>query len=190
MYREGKDSSIAPWTPDAPGRIDKRDVRAISIDTNSWGGAFDVRVPNLRLDIREKKKKSGEIQLKHKISDSGGALKLKNLGWEWRYAKIGASCTLTRTALLHERHTELDTAVEIGLSGTGRLHDLFSRWEAMSPGEYAAKGEGLTVHCGFLDSPFGEMLAAATNRGFCGVGFTAEFGREWSVEDMRANRYM
>ena len=46
-------------------------------------------------------------------------------------------------ALLSERFTMLETANELGLSGTGRLHDLFLRWDAMSPGEFASKGEGL-----------------------------------------------
>ena len=87
-------------------------------------------------------------------------------------------------SLLRDRHTLLDTALETGLSGTGRLHDLFLTWEAMSPGEYAAKGAGLTITWGWFDSPFGEMIVAATPRGICGMGFTAEFGREWSIQDM------
>ena len=88
-------------------------------------------------------------------------------------------------ALLADRFTVLDTALETGLSGTGRLHDLFLTWEAMSPGEYAAKGAGLTIRWGWFDSPFGEMIVAATDRGICGIGFTAEFGRDWAIEDMR-----
>ncbi|GGA15172.1 methylated-DNA--[protein]-cysteine S-methyltransferase [Neptunicoccus cionae] len=89
-------------------------------------------------------------------------------------------------SLLQDRFTLLDTALETGLSGTGRLHDLFLTWEAMSPGEYAAKGKGLTITWGWFDSPFGEMIVAATARGICGMGFTAEFGRDWSLEDMQA----
>ena len=88
-------------------------------------------------------------------------------------------------ALLADRFTVLDTALETGLSGTGRLHDLFLTWEAMSPGEYAAKGEGLTIRWGWFESPFGEMIVTATGRGICGIGFTAEFGRDRALDDMR-----
>ncbi|MCP5074482.1 MAG: methylated-DNA--[protein]-cysteine S-methyltransferase [Rhodobacteraceae bacterium] len=88
--------------------------------------------------------------------------------------------------LLRDRFTLLDTAHEAGLSGTGRLHDLFLTWEAMSPGEYAAKGKGLTIRYGWFDSPFGEMLVMGTERGICGVGFTAEFGRDHALADMRS----
>src|SRR6056297_3969881 len=57
-------------------------------------------------------------------------------------------------ALLARRFTTLETAHASGLSGGGRLHDLFLRWEAMSPGEYARAGEGLTIFWGWFDSPF------------------------------------
>ncbi|MEO0502485.1 MAG: AraC family transcriptional regulator, partial [Pseudomonadota bacterium] len=57
-------------------------------------------------------------------------------------------------ALLEERFTTLEAAHAAGLSGTGRLHDLFLRWEAMSPGDYAKGGAGLTIFWGWFDSPF------------------------------------
>ncbi|MBZ0262644.1 MAG: AraC family transcriptional regulator, partial [Hyphomicrobiales bacterium] len=56
--------------------------------------------------------------------------------------------------LLQQRYSVLDAALETGLSGSSRLHDLFLRWEAMSPGEYALKGRGLTLDFGWFDSPF------------------------------------
>jgi AraC family transcriptional regulator of adaptative response/methylated-DNA-[protein]-cysteine methyltransferase len=87
-------------------------------------------------------------------------------------------------ALLAERHTVLQAAHEAGLSGTGRLHDLFLRWEAMSPGEFAQGGAGLTIRYGWFDSPFGEALAMGTERGLCGLAFTGEFGRDRAWEDM------
>lgn len=86
--------------------------------------------------------------------------------------------------LLAERQSVLDTAHATGLSGSGRLHDLFLTWEAMSPGEYAARGKGLTIRWGWFDSPFGEMLVMGTSRGICGLGFGAEFGREHALQDM------
>ena len=58
-------------------------------------------------------------------------------------------------SLLQDRFSTLDTTHSVGLSGQGRLHDLFLRWEAMSPGAYARGGEGLTVKWGWFDSPFG-----------------------------------
>jgi len=77
--------------------------------------------------------------------------------------------------LLDERFTVLDATLESGLSSPGRLHDLFIRWEAMTPGEYSRKGKGLTISWGWFDSPFGETLAMGTDRGLCGMAFAAEF---------------
>lgn len=86
--------------------------------------------------------------------------------------------------LLQTNMTVLETALDTGLSGSGRLHDLFIRWEAMSPGTYAAKGEGLTIRWGWFDGPFGEMLAMGTEKGLCGLAFTSECGRDHAMEDM------
>lgn len=88
--------------------------------------------------------------------------------------------------LLAERHTVLDAAYLAGLSGAGRLHDLFLRWEAMSPGDYARAGEGLTIAWGWFPTPFGEALAMGTERGLCGIAFAAETGREAAMADLRA----
>lgn len=73
--------------------------------------------------------------------------------------------------LLADRHTTLSAAHEAGLSGSGRLHDLFLTWEAMSPGDYARGGAGLVIRWGWFDSPFGPALVMATDRGLCGMGF-------------------
>lgn len=86
--------------------------------------------------------------------------------------------------LLAERFTLLDTAAEAGLSGTGRLHDLFLAWEAMSPGEYARGGEGLTIRYGWFPTPFGEALAMGTDRGLCGLGFVDDCGRDAAMADL------
>jgi AraC family transcriptional regulator of adaptative response/methylated-DNA-[protein]-cysteine methyltransferase len=87
-------------------------------------------------------------------------------------------------ALLRDRFTVLDTAHETGLSGGSRLHDLFLRWEAMSPGDYAKGGAGLDIAFGWFDSPFGEMLVMGTGRGICGMAFSAECGRAHAMDDM------
>ncbi len=89
-------------------------------------------------------------------------------------------------SLLRERRTTLETAQEVGLSGTGRLHDLFLRWEAMSPGDYGAGGAGLKIRHGSFDSPFGPVVAMGTDRGLCGLGFAAETGVAATFEDLRA----
>jgi len=86
--------------------------------------------------------------------------------------------------LLRDRFTTLDTSVELGLSGSGRLHDLFLRWEAMSPGEFARKGDGLTINYGTFVSPFGPAIAMGTDRGLCGLAFTEETGPEHAMADL------
>ena len=87
--------------------------------------------------------------------------------------------------LLRERHTTLATADAVGLSGSGRLHDLFLRWEAMSPGDYAKFGEGLTIFWGWFDSPFGPALVMGTDKGICGIGFASETGEAEAMADLR-----
>lgn len=89
-------------------------------------------------------------------------------------------------ALLAERFTMLETADNVGLSGSGRLHDLFLRWESMSPGEYARGGAGLTIFWGWFDSPFGPALVMGTDRGLCGIGFSAETGADPAMADLRS----
>jgi AraC family transcriptional regulator of adaptative response/methylated-DNA-[protein]-cysteine methyltransferase len=86
--------------------------------------------------------------------------------------------------LLENRFTTLATADAVGLSGSGRLHDLFLNWEAMSPGDFARGGAGLLIRYGYFQSPFGEALLMATDRGVCGLGFTAETGRDAAFADM------
>jgi len=63
------------------------------------------------------------------------------------------------------------TAVETGLSGTGRLHDLFIHIEGMTPGEYKNGGENLAIHYSFAASPFGLILVASTPKGICHLAF-------------------
>ncbi|MEM6972747.1 MAG: bifunctional helix-turn-helix domain-containing protein/methylated-DNA--[protein]-cysteine S-methyltransferase [Pseudomonadota bacterium] len=86
--------------------------------------------------------------------------------------------------LLADRFTVLDAAHETGLSGPSRLHDLFLRWEAMTPGDYAARGKGIEIAWDTVETPFGEALAFATPRGLAGLAFSAETGREAAMADM------
>ena len=80
-------------------------------------------------------------------------------------------------SLLAQSATVLDTAYEVGLSGPSRLHDLFVTHEAVTPGIYRARGEGLTIRYGFHPSPFGRALVMATDRGLAGLAF-AEHGED------------
>ena len=86
--------------------------------------------------------------------------------------------------MLAERFTTLETALATGLSGTGRLHDLFLTWEAMTPGDFAKGGEGLTIRHGWFDSPFGPAIVMGTDRGICGMGFAAEMGADAAFDDL------
>lgn len=86
--------------------------------------------------------------------------------------------------LLRDRFTVLDATMETGLSSPGRLHDLFVRWEAMSPGDYAAGGAGLRISWGWFDGPFGPTIAMGTDRGLCGMGFEGMMNREEAYEDL------
>jgi len=89
-------------------------------------------------------------------------------------------------ALLRDSASVLDASYEVGLSGPGRLHDLFVTHEAMSPGEWKAGGESLTIAYGFHPSTFGNALVMATGRGLAGLAF-ADPGEEVAVlADMRA----
>src|SRR5208282_3657975 len=87
--------------------------------------------------------------------------------------------------LLRDSASVLDATYEVGLSGPGRLHDLFVTHEAMSPGEWKSGGEGLTVTFGFHPSPFGKALVMATERGLAGLAFADPGQEETTLADMQ-----
>lgn len=74
-------------------------------------------------------------------------------------------------ARLRAGRSVLDAALESGLSGPSRLHDLFLASEAMTPGQYRAGGAGLTIRFGCHDSPFGRVLVACSHQGICQLDF-------------------
>jgi AraC family transcriptional regulator of adaptative response/methylated-DNA-[protein]-cysteine methyltransferase len=87
--------------------------------------------------------------------------------------------------LLRASASVLETSYEVGLSGPGRLHDLFVTHEAMSPGEWKAGGEGLTITYGFHPCPFGMALVMVAPRGLAGLAL-ADAGKERAaLTDMR-----
>jgi AraC family transcriptional regulator of adaptative response/methylated-DNA-[protein]-cysteine methyltransferase len=92
----------------------------------------------------------------------------------------------TARRLLAERESVLETAHAAGLSGPSRLHDLFIRWEAMTPGDYARRGAGLRIAWGRFPSPLGEIVATGTERGLCGLAFAEEIGADAALADLAA----
>jgi AraC family transcriptional regulator, regulatory protein of adaptative response / methylated-DNA-[protein]-cysteine methyltransferase len=87
--------------------------------------------------------------------------------------------------LLRDSASVLDASYEVGLSGPGRLHDLFVTHEAMSPGEWKSGGEGLTMYFGFHPSPFGNALVIATDRGLAGLAFADTGAERATLADMQ-----
>jgi AraC family transcriptional regulator of adaptative response/methylated-DNA-[protein]-cysteine methyltransferase len=85
--------------------------------------------------------------------------------------------------LLGRSENLLDTTHQVGLSSLGRLHDLFVTTEAVSPGEFKTRGEGLTIRYGLHASPFGKCLLAVTERGICHLGFVQHGESEGTAID-------
>ncbi|MDP2121147.1 MAG: bifunctional helix-turn-helix domain-containing protein/methylated-DNA--[protein]-cysteine S-methyltransferase [Hoeflea sp.] len=89
-----------------------------------------------------------------------------------------------RRLIGHEGLPLLDASFELGLSGPGRLHDLFVTHEAMSPGDFKTGGAGLSIRYGFHPSPFGTAVIMATERGLCGLAFADPGEEQAALEDM------
>ena len=87
--------------------------------------------------------------------------------------------------LLQQSANLLDVTYEAGLSSPGRLHDLFVTCEAVTPGEYKSKGEGITIKYGYHPSPFGQCLLATTARGICGFFFVKNRDRKDPLSELR-----
>jgi AraC family transcriptional regulator of adaptative response/methylated-DNA-[protein]-cysteine methyltransferase len=87
--------------------------------------------------------------------------------------------------ILKETKTSLlDAAYCTGLSGTGRLHDLFIKIEGMTPGEFKNGGKALAINYSFAETPFGEMIVASTSKGICHMAF-ADDGREEAFDELK-----
>jgi AraC family transcriptional regulator of adaptative response/methylated-DNA-[protein]-cysteine methyltransferase len=89
--------------------------------------------------------------------------------------------------LLRASASVLDAALEVGLSGPGRLHDLLISTDAVTPGEYKSAGKGLELRYGYHDTPFGECLAAITSRGLCSLGFIGAGGHAEALAALRGD---
>ncbi|MFI0845330.1 methylated-DNA--[protein]-cysteine S-methyltransferase [Mesorhizobium sp. IMUNJ 23232] len=122
-----------------------------------------------------------------------------------RWAGLSPKAFLQAVTLDHARKLLddgmplLETSFEVGMSGPSRLHDLFVTHEAMSPGDYKTRGEGLVIRYGYHISPFGIALIMVTDRGLAGLSFNdagqeraafADMSGRWPnasyVEDMSA----
>ena len=88
--------------------------------------------------------------------------------------------------LLRDSASVLDAALDSGLSGPGRLHDLFVTHEAMSPGEWKNGGTGLILRYGFHPSPFGTAIVIATGRGLAGLAFADPGEEQIAFADMKS----
>lgn len=107
-----------------------------------------------------------------------------------RWAGLSPKAFLQAVTLDHARKLLdqglplLETSYEVGMSGPGRLHDLFVTHEAMSPGDYKSRGAGLTIRYGFHISPFGVALVMVTDRGLAGLAFNDAGDERAALEDM------
>ena len=86
-----------------------------------------------------------------------------------------------KTLLKENQATLFETAHETGLSGTGRLHDLFIGIEGMTPAEYKNGGKDLKINYSFAESPFGDILVASTEKGICYMAFSDDETTSFSV---------
>ncbi len=84
--------------------------------------------------------------------------------------------------MLTESKNILDTTYDSGLSSPGRLYDLFVACEALTPGEYKRKGEGMIIFYGYHPTPFGECLLAITERGICGLRFVNNENKDTLID--------
>lgn len=87
--------------------------------------------------------------------------------------------------MLENSASILETALDVGLSGPGRLHDLFVVHEGMSPGAYKSRGAGLKISYGYHASPFGVALVMVTRYGLCGLSFADAGGEAAALQDMK-----
>ena len=107
-----------------------------------------------------------------------------------RWAGLSPKAFLQAVTLDHARKLLdagaplLDASYEVGMSGPGRLHDLFVTHEAMSPGDYKSRGDGLTIRYGYHISPFGVALIMVTDRGLADLSFNDAGAERAAFADM------
>ncbi|MBJ9984104.1 methylated-DNA--[protein]-cysteine S-methyltransferase [Acinetobacter sp. S40] len=92
-------------------------------------------------------------------------------------------------ALLQQHYSTLDAALETGLSGTGRLHDLFIQIEGMTPGEYKQHGASLLITYSIQATPFGDVFIASTVKGICSIQFLSDALTDLTALDQLQQRF-
>jgi len=112
-----------------------------------------------------------------------------------RWAGVSPAQFLRALTLAHAREalaaapSILDAAYDAGLSGPGRLHDLFVALDGVTPGEAKALGAGLTIRWGVHESPFGAFIAGTTTRGLCALEFLAPGAGEAEARALLRERW-
>ena len=142
-------------------------------------------IEKISLDYREQ---PGLEQLAAELGETPTSLQKLFTRW----AGLSPKAFLQAVTLDHARRLLdsgmplLETSLELGMSGPGRLHDLFVTHEAISPGEYKQRGEGLTIRYSYHLSPFGNALIMVTERGLAGLAFADPGEEREAFEDMRS----
>lgn len=109
-----------------------------------------------------------------------------------RWAGVSPKLFLRALTVAHAKQvlagsmSVLEATFEVGLSGPGRLHDLFVTLEAVTPGQFKGWGGGLVIRYGFHHGIFGAFLVAATERGICGLSFVLEDGADAALDGLAA----
>ena len=93
------------------------------------------------------------------------------------------SLEYAKNILKEKQATLFDTAFDTGLSGTGRLHDLFINLEGMTPAEYKNGGAALHINYSFAETPFGNVIVASTTKGICYMAFADD--RETAFRELQ-----
>lgn len=88
---------------------------------------------------------------------------------------------------MDEGGSVMDAAFAAGLSGPSRLHDLFLVAEAMTPGAYRKKGEGLLIRYAAVNGPFGRSLIGATDKGICWLSFNGAGDDAANLNEMKGD---
>lgn len=155
-------------------------------DITPQGGDYDIVrrvVEKISLDYRDQPSLE---TLAEEVGDTPTGLQKLFTRW----AGLSPKAFLQAVTLDHARKLLdagtplLETSFEVGMSGPGRLHDLFVTHEAMSPGDYKTRGEGLTIRYGYHLSPFGIALIMVTDRGLAGLSFNDPGEERMAFADM------
>lgn len=155
-------------------------------DITPQGGDYEIvrrAIEKISLDYRDQPSLE---ELAEAVGETPGGLQKLFTRW----AGLTPKAFLQAVTLDHARRLLdsgmplLETSFELGMSGPGRLHDLFVTHEAMSPGDYKTRGKGLVIRYGYHLSPFGIALIMVTDRGLAGLSFNDPGGERAAFADM------